>query len=105
MVTIDPCSRLKVIKTQLIPAILTSARENTTSDIKKAIELSLPSLEEKCHKLAEKCEEKFPECGNEIELCTIENIKKTFADTREKLEKIWIERKDLEEKEATGIDI
>ena len=54
MVTIDPCTRLKVIKTQLIPAILTSARENTTSDIKTAIELNLPSLEENCYKLAEK---------------------------------------------------
>lgn len=104
MVTIDPCSRLKIIKTQLIPAILRSAVENTSSDIKTAIELNLPSLEEKCYMLAEKCEKKFPGCEKDIELCSPENIKKTFADTREKLEKIWIERKKLE-KESTGADI
>lgn len=104
MVTIDPCSRLKIIKTQLIPAILRSAVENTSSDIKTAIELNLSSLEEKCYMLAEKCGEKFPGCGKDIELCSPENIKKIFADTREKLGKIWIERKKLE-KEATGADI
>jgi hypothetical protein len=75
VVTIDPCSRLKIIKTQLIPAILRSAVENTSSDIKTAIELNLASLEEKCYKLAEKCGKKFPECGKEIELCSSENIK------------------------------
>ena len=104
MVTIDPCSRLKIIKTQLIPAILRSAVENTSSDIKTAIELNLSSLEENCYKLAEKCGKKFPGCEKDIELCSPENIKKIFADTREKLEKIWIERKKLE-KEATGADI
>ena len=104
MVTIDPCSRLKIVKTQLIPAILRSAVENTGSDIKTAIELNLSSLEEKCYMLAEKCEKKFPGCEKDIELCSSENIKKIFADTREKLGKIWIERKKLE-KEATGADI
>jgi len=104
MVTIDPCTRLKVIKTQLIPAILRSARENTTSDIKTAIELNLPSLEENCYKLAEKCENNYPDCGKEVELCSTENIKKIFAKTKEELEKIWIQRKELEKK-ATGIDI
>lgn len=101
MVTIDPCSRLKIIKTQLIPAILTSARENTTSDIKTAIELNLPALEENCYKLAEKCEMIYPDCGKDIELCSTENIKRVFDETREKLEKIWIERKELEK---TGAD-
>ncbi len=100
MVTIDPCKRLKTIRTQLIPAILTSARENTTSDIKTAIELNLPSLEENCYKLAEKCGEKWPECGKDIELCNAENIKKIFAETRDKLEKIWIEKKKEEKKQA-----
>lgn len=104
MVTIDPCTRLKTIRTQLIPAILTSARENTTSDIKTAIELNLPSLEENCYKLAEKCEKKFPECGKDIELCNTENIKKIFAETREKLEKIWVER-EKQEKATAVVDI
>lgn len=104
MVTIDPCTRLRVIKTQLIPAILTSARENTTSDIKAAIELNLPSLEENCYKLAEKCEKNYPDCGKEVELCSTENIKTIFARTREELEKIWIKRKEAE-KEISGVDI
>jgi len=60
MVTTDPCSRLKVIQTQLIPAILKVLVENTSSDIKTAIEISLPDLEEKCYKLAEKCEKEYP---------------------------------------------
>lgn len=104
MVTIDPCIRLKTIKTQLIPAILTSARENTSSDIKTAIELNLPSLEKNCYKLMEKCEKKWPECRNDIELCNPENIKKLFSETREKLDKIWIER-EKGKKEFAGTDI
>ncbi len=104
MVTIDPCTRLKIIQSQLIPAILTSARENTTSDIKAAIEINLPSLEDNCYKLAEKCEKKWPECKKEIEMCNPENIKKLFSQTREKLEKIWIER-EKEGKENVGIDL
>jgi len=75
MVTTDPCSRLKVIQTQLIPAILKSAVENTSSDIRTAIEISLPDLEEKCLELAEKCEKEYPDCGKEIDLCKVENIK------------------------------
>jgi len=104
LVTIDPCSRLKIVKTQLIPAILRSAIENTSSDIKTAIELNLTSLEENCYKLAEKCEKKFPGCEKDIELCSSANIKKIFADTREKLEKIWIERAKMD-KEGMGTDI
>ena len=104
MVTIDPCSRLKVIQTQLLPAILRSAVENTTSDIKTSIELNLPALEEKCYLLAEKCGKNYPDCGKEIELCKVENIKTVFEQTREKLDKIWIERKKME-KEVNGTDI
>jgi len=104
MVNIDPCIRLKVIQSQLLPAILKSAVENTSSDIKTAIELNLPSLEEKCYELAEKCQKKYPECGKEIELCESENIKTVFMQTREKLDKIWIERKKME-KEVNGTDI
>jgi len=54
--------------------------------------------------IAEKCEKNFPDCGKEVELCSTENIKRIFAKTREELEKIWIQRKELEKK-ATGIDI
>ena len=104
MVTIDPCKRLKIIQSQLIPAILTSARENTTSDIKTAIELNLPTLEDNCYKLVEKCEKKWPECRKEIEMCNPENIKKLFSQTREKLEKIWIER-EKEGKDTAGTDL
>lgn len=100
MVTTDPCARLKVIQSQLIPAILKSAVENTSSDIKTAIELSLPDLEEKCYKLAEKCEKKYPDCGKQIELCKVENIKNIFIRTREKLDKIWIGKQEKEE----GVD-
>lgn len=100
MVTFDPCERLKTIEKQLIPAILTSARENTTSDIKTAIELNLPALEDKCYKLVEKCEKKWPECNKEIELCNREKIKKVFIGTREKLEKIWEDRKKEEGSES-----
>ena len=104
MVTIDPCIRLKVIQSQLLPAILKSAVENTSSDIKTAIELNLPTLEKKCNELAEKCQKKYPDCGNEIELCKYENIKTVFARTREKLDKIWIER-EKQDKETAGTDL
>lgn len=92
MVTLDPCTRLNTIRTQLIPAILTSARENTTADIRTAIEKNLPALEKNCHALAEKCEKKWPECGKEVELCNKENIDRLFKETRERLEVIWKER-------------
>ena len=100
MVTTDPCSRLKVIQTQLIPAILKSAVENTSSDIRTAIEISLPDLEEKCYKLAEKCEREYPDCGKEIDLCKVGNIKLFFIRTREKLDKIWNERGKQEKEES-----
>jgi len=80
------------IRTQLIPAMLTGAIENTSSDIKTAIEITLPSLEEKCRDLAEKCMKESPDCGKDNELCNPENIKKIFSLTRERLEKIWKER-------------
>lgn len=89
MVTIDPCTRLKTIRLQLIPTIITNATENISPDIKTAIELSLLSLEEKCHDLAEKCTKTSPDCGKDIELCNPENINKAFAQTRERLENIW----------------
>ena len=92
MVTIDPCKRLETIQSQLIPAILKSAAENTTSDIKMAIEHHLPDLEEKCKKLKEKCEKKFPECGKDIELCNNARIIEVFTKTREKLDKIFEEK-------------
>ena len=92
MVTIDPCKRLMTIRTQLIPAMLTGAIENTCSDIKIAIEITLPALEEKCHELAEKCTKTSPDCGKDIELCNPENIKRFFSLTKERLEKIWKER-------------
>ena len=95
MVTIDPCKRLKTIRTQLLPAMLTGAIENTSSDIKTAIEITLPSLEEKCRDLAEKCTKTSPDCGKDIELCNSENIKKVFSLTKERLEKIWKEREKL----------
>ncbi|HEX7574950.1 MAG TPA: hypothetical protein VF360_01110 [Candidatus Methanoperedens sp.] len=95
MVTIDPCKRLMTIRTQLIPAMLTGAIENTSSDIKTAIEITLPSLEEKCRHLAEKCTKKSPDCGKDIELCNPENIQKFFSLTRERLENIWKEREKL----------
>ena len=43
-------------------------------NIKIAIEVNLPALEEKCLELAEKCEKKYPDCGKEIELCKVENM-------------------------------
>jgi len=60
MVTTDPSSRLKVIQTQLIPAIIKSAVENTSSDIRTAIEISLPDLEEKCYKLVKNVRRNIP---------------------------------------------
>jgi len=84
------------IRTQLIPAMLTGAIENTSSDIKIAIEITLPSLEEKCRDLAEKCTKSSPDCGKNIELCNPENIRKVFSLTKERLENIWKERNMLE---------
>lgn len=94
MVTLDPCDRLKTIKNQLVPAILTSAKyEIDTLDIKSAIEKNLPDLERNCYELAERCKKQWPNCGEEIELCNKEIIKQLFQHTREKLEKIWEEKK------------
>ncbi|MCZ7400808.1 MAG: hypothetical protein O8C61_01140 [Candidatus Methanoperedens sp.] len=101
MVTIDPCKRLMTIRTQLIPAMLTGAIENTSSDIKIAIEITLPSLEEKCRDLAEKCKKSSPDCGKDVELCNPENIRKVFSLTKERLEKIWKEQ-NMHEKQASG---
>jgi hypothetical protein len=101
MVTIDPCKRLMTIRTQLIPAMLTGAIENTTSDIKTAIEITLPSLEEKCRDLAEKCTKNSPDCGKDIELCNPDNVKRVFSLTKERLEKIWKAR-EMNKKE-TGV--
>jgi len=89
------------IRTQLIPAMLTGAIENTSADIKIAIEITLPSLEEKCRDLAEKCTKSSPDCGKDVELCNTENIRKVFAETREKLDKIWKQREGRE-KETPG---
>lgn len=98
MVTLDPCDRLKIIKKQLIPAIVNSARfEIDTLDIKAAIEKNLPELEKHCYELAERCEKIFPECSKEIELCNKEKIKESFLDTRVKLEKIWEEKEKKKE--------
>ncbi len=102
MVTLDPCERLKTIKTQLIPSILSSATlETDTLDIKAAIEETLPELEMQCYKLLDKCENKWPDCGNQIEICNREKIKELFQDTREKLKKIWEEK---EKKAGEGSD-
>lgn len=97
MVTLDPCDRLNTIQNQLIPAILKSAKENTTSDIKAAIEKNLPDLESNCYTLADRCEKKWSDCKKEIELCDRDKIKKLFDETREKLEIIWIEREEKEQ--------
>lgn len=93
MVTLDPCARLKIIKKQLIPAIVNSAMfEIETLDIKAAIEKNLPELEKHCYELADRCEKAFPECGKEIELCNRERIKEVFQEARAKVEKIWEEK-------------
>ena len=89
MVTIDPCKRLETIQNQLIPAILKSAAENTSADIKMAIEHNLPDLQENCYKLMERCHKKFPECGKEIEFCNKARIIEVFTETKDKLEKIF----------------
>ncbi|MBE0522424.1 MAG: hypothetical protein IBX39_09205 [Candidatus Methanoperedenaceae archaeon] len=105
MVTLDPCKRLETIQNQLIPAILKSAAENTSSDIKMAIEHNLPDLEEDCKQLMERCQQQFPECGKEIELCNKARIIELFTETREKLDKIFEERAKREKNgdlQATG---
>jgi hypothetical protein len=85
------------IRTQLLPAMLTGAIENTCSDIKIAIEITLPALEEKCYDLAEKCTKKSPDCGKDIELCNPEIVRKVFSLTRERLENIW-KKREMQEK-------
>lgn len=103
MVTLDPCERLKTIKTQLIPSILSSATlETDTLDIKAAIEENLPELEMQCYKLRDRCENKWPDCGKEIEMCSREKIQELFRDTREKLEKIWWNKEKWAGEESEG---
>ncbi len=100
MVITDPCDRLKTIKDQLIPGMLNNARNVTpsdTSDIRSAIEKNLPDLEKNCYELAVRCKKKWPDCGNEIELCNIDRIKELFQNTRNELKNIWDE---LEKQEA-----
>jgi len=103
MVILDPCARLKTIKNQLVPAILTSAKYDIdTLDIKSAIEKNLPDLERNCYELAERCKKQWPTCGKEIELCNRDAIEKLFHDTRQELKKIW-EEKEKKKKEMKGI--
>ncbi len=103
MVTLDPCTRLKIIKKQLIPAIVNSAMfEIDTLDIKAAIEKNLPDLEKHCYELADRCEKEFPECGKEIELCNRDRIKEVFQEARGKVEKIWEEKEQKALEEAAG---
>ncbi len=104
MVTLDPCERLKTIKNQLIPSILSSATlETDTLDIKAAIEETLPELEMQCYKLVDRCENKWPDCGKEIEICSREKIKDLFKDTREKLEKIWWDKEKMAGEGGEGV--
>jgi len=92
MVIIDPCQRLNTIQNQLVPGMIRNANEvepSGTKDIRSAIEQNLSELEKNCYELAARCEKKWPECGEEIELCNEKRIKKLFQDTREELENIW----------------
>lgn len=101
MVNLDPCERLKTIQTQLVPAMLSSAASDVdTLDIKAAIDKNLPDLERNCYELLGRCEKKFPDCAKEVELCNREKIEDLFRDTREKLEKIWEEKKENEGSEG-----
>jgi hypothetical protein len=61
-------------------------------DIKSAIQKNLPDLEQNCYDLADRCREKFPDWGKEIELCNQERIKEVFQETGNELEKIWEEK-------------
>jgi hypothetical protein len=81
--------------------MFTGALENTCSDIKIAIEITLPALEEKCRDLAEKCTKSSPNCRKDIELCNPEISRKVFSLTKERLEKIWEER-ERQGKKAPG---
>jgi hypothetical protein len=93
MVSLDPCDRLKTIQYQLLPSIIKSAGfDIDTLDIKSAIHKNLPDLEQNCYDLADRCREKFPDCGKEIELCNKERIKEVFQEARNELEKIWEEK-------------
>ncbi|MCX9084774.1 MAG: hypothetical protein OIN87_08270 [Candidatus Methanoperedens sp.] len=51
-----------------------------------------PILKKKCYALADRCETKWPDCGEKIELCNKEKIKELFQETRNKLENIWEEK-------------
>ena len=98
MVILDPCVRLKTIQTQLVPAIISSAASDVdTLDIKAAIEKNLPDLKRNCYELLGRCEKNYPDCAKEVELCNREKIEDLFQDTKEKLEKIWEEKKAREE--------
>jgi len=86
MVTYDPCGRLNIIYNQLVPSILNSAENDTSDNIRKAIEHYLPKLEDKSYSLAGRCDN----C-NTCSLCKEENIRELFSDTRNKLENIWVD--------------
>jgi hypothetical protein len=92
MVIIDPCQRLNTIQNQLVPGMIKNAIEIAASgatNMRLAIEKNLPELEKNCYELAVRCEKKWPECGEEVELCNEKRIKELFQDTREELENIW----------------
>ena len=91
MVIIDPCQRLNTIQNQLVPGMIRNANEvepSGTKNIRSAIKQNLSELERNCYELAARCEKKWPECGEEIELCNKKKIKKLFQDTRDGLENI-----------------
>lgn len=90
MVMYDPCGRLNTIYNQLVPSILNSAKNDTADNIRTAIDVFLPKLEQKSYFLAEKCITCI-DC-NTCDLCNKDNIQKLFNDTQFKLDEIWAQK-------------
>jgi hypothetical protein len=93
MVIYDPCGRLNIIYKKLIPAILNSAKNDTADNIRTAIEIFLPKLEEKSYSLATNCVSCI-DCGT-CSFCNKESIQELFNETQFKLEDIWTKKEKL----------
>ncbi len=89
---IDTKKRLKSIEEDVLPSFFVGVLSQDAEWMKKTLEKTLPDLEAKALKLAEKCK-KEGLCAPDDPLCDEERIKTVFKETREKLEKEHVARR------------
>ncbi len=92
MVTISAKKRLNSIERDIIPSMFVGVLSKDDDWIRKTIENTLPSLENRALHLAQECK-KNGECNKDDKMCDEDYISALFKDAREKLEKEHLVRK------------